>query len=397
MGRYLLIGAGFSRNWGGPLSEEITGSLLGELHDDLEIARTLRRGPFEDAFQGFQPPTAAHSADAKLTRFQNAVIGLFSRLNKSFRTKNFEFNNDLGFSVKDFLAKFDAIFSLNQDLLLEIHYIQTFGLGAKWSGVVLPGMTCALPASHTGLLDPTLCKWTPTGNTVGGSGLQPLYKLHGSSNWLTDSGEPLLIMGNAKTGSIQRFPVLRSYHNEFAARLSEDNSKLMVIGYSFQDEHINAVIERAWREHELGTYLVDLRGREALLDPKMSSAAIKVKRDIEEIKLIGELRRPLSSVFAGDTFAHGEFNPVLFVIRTPGATTNFIVGSLPRGVGGAPTATSRRTKKRCMRLRRVGIGSSRPKCAAIAWLPYYRARKSDHCLASAGLFFCPPCYNPRRS
>ena len=32
MGRYLLIGAGFSRNWGGPLSEEITGSLLGELH-----------------------------------------------------------------------------------------------------------------------------------------------------------------------------------------------------------------------------------------------------------------------------------------------------------------------------------------------------------------------------
>jgi hypothetical protein len=31
MGQYLLIGAGFSRNWGGPLSDEITGSLLGEL------------------------------------------------------------------------------------------------------------------------------------------------------------------------------------------------------------------------------------------------------------------------------------------------------------------------------------------------------------------------------
>jgi hypothetical protein len=56
MGRYLLIGAGFSRNWGGPLSEEITGSLLGELHDDLAIANALRRGPFEDAFQGI--PTA---------------------------------------------------------------------------------------------------------------------------------------------------------------------------------------------------------------------------------------------------------------------------------------------------------------------------------------------------
>jgi hypothetical protein len=80
----------------------------------------------------------------------------------------------------------------------------------------------------------------------------------------------------------------------------------MVIGYSFQDEHINAVIELAWREHGLGTYLVDLRGREVLLDPKMARAAIRPKRDIEEIKLIGELRRPLSTVFGSDPFAHGE-------------------------------------------------------------------------------------------
>jgi hypothetical protein len=80
----------------------------------------------------------------------------------------------------------------------------------------------------------------------------------------------------------------------------------MVIGYSFQDEHINDVIERASREHGLGTYLVDLRGREVLLDPKMAQGAIKPRRDIEDIRLIGELRRPLSTVFGGDLFAHGE-------------------------------------------------------------------------------------------
>lgn len=38
MAHYLLIGAGFTRNWGGPLSEEITGSLLGELHDDPKLS-----------------------------------------------------------------------------------------------------------------------------------------------------------------------------------------------------------------------------------------------------------------------------------------------------------------------------------------------------------------------
>jgi hypothetical protein len=80
----------------------------------------------------------------------------------------------------------------------------------------------------------------------------------------------------------------------------------MVIGYSFQDEHINAVIELASREHGLGTYLVDPRGREVLIDPKMERAVIRPKRDIEDIKLIGELRRPLSAVFGDDIYAHGE-------------------------------------------------------------------------------------------
>ena len=94
--------------------------------------------------------------------------------------------------------------------------------------------------------------------------MQPLYKLHGSSNWWNDTGERLLVIGNRKTGSIDRFPVLRQYHDEFAARLCEGSAKLMVIGYSFQDEHINAVIERASRLHGLWTYIVDPSGRKVL-------------------------------------------------------------------------------------------------------------------------------------
>jgi len=306
MGHYLLIGAGFSRNWGGPLSEEVTGSLLGELSDDAEITSALRRGPFEDAFQGFQATAPGNPANARLTRFQTAVSGLFTRLNKTFINKKFEFSNAVAFSVTQFLARFDAIFSLNQDLLLEIHYVQTFVSHGKWNGVVHPGLRCEPPAAGTGPYDLTMCKWVPSPSVAAGPGSQPFYKLHGSSNWQTESGEPLLIMGNAKTGAIQRFSVLRHYHEQFAARLNEGNGKLMVIGYSFQDEHINEVIERASREHCLGTYLVDPRGREVLIDPKMVRAAIRPERDIEKIRLIGELRRPLSTVFGGDLFAHGE-------------------------------------------------------------------------------------------
>jgi hypothetical protein len=88
--------------------------------------------------------------------------------------------------------------------------------------------------------------------------------------------------------------------------LGQSNARLMVISYSFQDDHMNSVIEHAWRHHGLGTYLVAINGRTVLIDSKMARVPIRPKRDIEDIKLIGELRRPLSTVFAGDAFAHGE-------------------------------------------------------------------------------------------
>jgi len=206
--------------------------------------------------------------------------------------------------VKHFLARFDAIFSLNQDLLLEIQY-NNFVPHGKWSRVILPGMQGTPPLGHAGPIDWTTVTWRPAPNPSH-TMLQPLYKLHGSSNWQSETGEQLLIMGNAKTGAIDRFPVLRRYREEFAARLNEGNSKLMVIGYSFQDDHINEIIERASKEHGLGTYLVNPSGRAVLRDPKLARASIYVPRSIEDINLIGELRRPLSAVFGGDSFAHGE-------------------------------------------------------------------------------------------
>lgn len=302
----MLIGAGFSRNWGGPLSEEITGSLLGELHDDAHLANALRQGPFEDAFQGFTPVTGSPDATARHRRFQDAVSGVFARLNKTFLTKQFEFSDDVEFSVKNFLTRFDAIFTLNQDLLLEIHYMQMFGAQPRWSSVLMPGMRAVLPAPGTGPFDFTMTRWQPTDDFTVHQGCQPFFKLHGSSNWETETGERVLIIGGAKSGAIQRFPVLRHYHDQFATYLRQGNARLMVIGYSFQDEHINSVLEGASRERGLGTYLVDPNGRNVLLDPKMAHAAIRPQRDIEHIKLVGELRRPLSSVFTSDTFAHGE-------------------------------------------------------------------------------------------
>ena len=115
-------------------------------------------------------------------------------------------------------------------------------------------------------------------------------------------------MGNEKSGAIQSFDVLNRSHQFFKSSLNQPNAKLMVIGYSFQDDHINDVIDRASTQG-LGTSIVDPLGREVLKDqsPRMARAVLRPKRSIEDIKLIGELRRPLQSIFSGnDDFAHGE-------------------------------------------------------------------------------------------
>jgi hypothetical protein len=303
---FLLIGAGFTRNWGGPLSDEVTGSLLGDLHDDTELAAALRRGPFEEAFQGFQRLAGSAKVSDSQRRLQDAVINLFTRLNRTLLELRFDFTRDKQFSIRDFLAKFDAIFSLNQDLLLEIHYRPDFGQRGRWNEAAVPGMRAEQleGSEHYGVFAEY---WVPTEGFEVKSTSQPFLKLHGSTNWRAASGELMLIMGNQKSGAIESFPVLRRYHDYFSSSIGQLNAKLMVIGYSFQDEHINNVIADASARHGLGTYLVDPRGRDALADPRMASALIKgPRRDIEEIKLIGELRRPLSAVFGGDRFAHQE-------------------------------------------------------------------------------------------
>jgi hypothetical protein len=51
---------------------------------------------------------------------QAAIAAVFDKVNDALECRNkFEFSQERRFSVADCLARFDAIFTLNQDLLLE--------------------------------------------------------------------------------------------------------------------------------------------------------------------------------------------------------------------------------------------------------------------------------------
>lgn len=200
MPHILLLGAGFSHNWGAPLAARVTGSLLSDLHDDPVLERALRRtgASFEDVMADFFKPTG--KIDESHQRLQKAVTGLFDRMNQSLITGQFEFNNYVENSVKGLLERFDAIFTLNQDLLLEHHYCQHI-VSPKLNAVVVPGMQPSYEHGHPPLGDVTKLTWRPTGDHTIPPRTQPYFKLHGSSNWKLANDDTVMIMGSAKAAA----------------------------------------------------------------------------------------------------------------------------------------------------------------------------------------------------
>ncbi len=72
-------------------------------------------------------------------------------------------------------------------------------------------------------------------------------KLHGSSCWQTYDGKPQMVIGLEKERDIAREPILRSYLAIFKMVLTK-TKRLLVIGYSFREDHINRAIALAMAE-----------------------------------------------------------------------------------------------------------------------------------------------------
>lgn len=304
MTHILLTGAGFSRNWGGWLANEVFEYLLGcrEIDDRLrhDLWQTkLHGGNFEDTLAGLQQDFEHHPTinnQLRLDGINNALVGMFKAMAKGF-VRNFEWNRNKEYWVATFLNRFTSIFTLNQDTLLEQHYFLPDARDRWWH---IPGMcpekmdrppdrvTTESPAEEF-RLDPKLV---------------PYMKLHGSCNWRMSRGvgAPILVMGGNKIASINRFPILKRYHEEFKTCISQHGARLMVIGYSFNDLHINQAINEAVQTHSLKIFIIDRLGVDVLNNRGPAALKSSSAPDIEKLgpHIIGASRRPLSAIFGDD-------------------------------------------------------------------------------------------------
>ncbi len=257
--RVLLIGAGFSRNWGGLLANEVGGQILA--HPDVQARPKLRelilREPsFEDALE--KTRTGLFEAE-DAAAMETAIKASFDAMDADFCSPTPQV---LGATINDFIARFcpgavgigtGYVFSLNQDLLLERIYgtqptrQQLTVPGLLWAEQPPPAPAAAHHIPSAGLADPSIDEpqLLRHFNHV---------KLHGSINWHSSDGASSMIMGRRKPLTIARSPMIGWYHQVFERVLFSGDVRLMVIGYGWGDEHINGPIADAIQNHRLQVY-----------------------------------------------------------------------------------------------------------------------------------------------
>ena len=300
MKNILLLGAGFSRNWGGWLSKELIGDLLTRVKDESFISNSLQHAEnFEDIIGYLHSNVIDGNTPERYKRYMDEVKSSFRAMNKSYKQKNFEFSQDVQNQVRAFLGKFDAIFTLNQDLLLEIHLNSTellnptIGKSPYFPGVK-PPENWRIGEGNSSNIDEV---WSVDSQNISfESNAIPIVKLHGSINWKDESNDDLLVIGNNKYNYINQSPLLSKYQKFFEDTLSTPDTRLMVIGYSFSDSHINNIIMSSWQRSNFGMFIVDPNGNK------------NIQGQLNSIQLIGISSRPLSETFKSDNLELNKLN-----------------------------------------------------------------------------------------
>lgn len=314
--RYLLLtGAGFSRNWGGWLADEAFEYLLGcaevtpFIREQLWRSRGLKLG-FEDTLREMRD-LHTNSQDGRyqseLRAFETMLEGMFHTMRIGFTNTAFEPGQTearIGpqpTPMRDFLCRFDAIFTLNQDTLLEQKYSQSNllqGSSGKWFEFQSPGLTDALVNGQKFASPGVFIPASPPFAVA--ERRQPYYKLHGSSNWRTSDNSALLILGSNKNSEINKIPLLAWYQTEFARLSQQPPVRIMIIGYGFGDLHINDLLIAA-AASGAEFFIVNTGGVDVLASARGTDGISSQLKAALQHSIIGASRRYLKESLYSDT------------------------------------------------------------------------------------------------
>jgi len=259
----LLTGAGFTRDFGGFLANEIWALIFNSpALKDYPRIKSLMQNDFDYESIYYKVIDSNNFGEKEKKAFTNAVRDAYGSLdNKILAYKRGDHPVSIA-DINQFIERFAGhhgkkgfFFTLNQDLFIE-RYCRpsnytpiTFGAAHRpnHSERALEGSDHVnLPSSIDEIKDNRLAS------------IDFLYvKLHGSFHWKSHEVSDKMVIGMDKEKQIQGEPLLNYYFDCFKEILSKNDIRLLIIGYGFGDEHINEVIGESIKNNNLRLYVLN--------------------------------------------------------------------------------------------------------------------------------------------
>lgn len=310
----LLTGAGFSKDFGALLANELWCYLLDSVKLNENIKKELLKHPdnYEEVYEKLNKND--------LSIYNTELLEIFKLMDKNllydWEKRNVQTLEKL---INIFLSdqKYNFIFTLNQDLLLERYILtQTDNTTSRTSDFPPVG-DCITMSDEVRLFFPYLnynltkivrghdnaCVQQPTHYTyedfekeIEFNYIPPrknminYIKLHGSYNWQDSDGYVTAATGKQKDSYISKSKILKPQWILFEKALKR-KVKLLCIGYGFADQHINKIIINSIINYGTELYILQPSPCSSFLhsikkDKKLTKAVHKGLKGFFPIKLI---------------------------------------------------------------------------------------------------------------
>lgn len=316
--RVLLTGAGWSRNWGAPLASDVWSSLIG--HRAVQAQPLLREmllnePSFEVALaRTHSPPFTAQDRNI----LEQAILDIFVSMDREIARPDHDPWINV-YKVQELLFRFwggrgdgnqaGFLFTLNQDLFMERNLYNEHMAGAARGA--LPGLAL-VPGQRwfttdIGRFGPDFIMQPPADPAAQGRlhGQMNVIKLHGSFNWRSADGSNLMVVGTEKTAMISVMPLLSWYWEIFRQVLAAGDVRLMIVGYGFGDEHINAAIADAVEKYSLSVFIWD-QGSDLMGRVLAAPHGARIWKG-----LISTATRPMAEVFPSNHAITEEYRRIV--------------------------------------------------------------------------------------
>lgn len=261
----LLTGAGFTKNFNGLLAKEMWSKIFNQIQTYPRLKQLLFNNPdyesiYHDVMTGDYDDEERRAIDVAIFDAYRILEDIVCACKAGNGLPNIYGVNKM---IERFCEARDELgffFTLNQDLFIERHFSSTVKM------LVHPGVP-RIPDAHQiinsipmGRSDfivvPTSDKLKNKPINIISSTTLHYVKLHGSFGWLSSDGSNCYVIGRKKQEKIADEPLLSWYLDLFKEVLSKRGRKLLVIGYGFQDSHINEIIADSINNSKLKLYVI---------------------------------------------------------------------------------------------------------------------------------------------